>query len=178
MWRTLPHTEKYFRNHIKSNWNQILFTVHRLIWNSKRTLSVCCSKCTRKKIPHCWKIPEINSHIIEKSLEKQIKSWKTLEKNSLILEKSSKKIPFSLKNLLQNCLLIFGLENAGASSCIILPAGGKDITKLMYAKPISFPGIKIHNVFFFFFLLRTIFVRQSKLAQTLFIYIIVNWPNF
>ena len=29
------HTEKYFRNLIKSNLNQIVFTMHRLIWNSK-----------------------------------------------------------------------------------------------------------------------------------------------
>ena len=37
------HTEKCFRNLIKSNRNQIVFTIFRLIWNSKRTLSVCCS---------------------------------------------------------------------------------------------------------------------------------------
>ena len=39
-----PHelnTEKYFRNLIKSNRNQIVFTIFRLIWNSKRTLSAC-----------------------------------------------------------------------------------------------------------------------------------------
>ena len=34
------NTEKSFRNIIKSNRNQIVFTMHRLIWNSKRTLSV------------------------------------------------------------------------------------------------------------------------------------------
>ena len=31
------HTEKSFRNLIKSTRNQIVFTMHRLIWNSKRT---------------------------------------------------------------------------------------------------------------------------------------------
>ena len=40
------HTEKSFRNLIKSNRNQIRITMHRLIWNSKRTESVCCSKLT------------------------------------------------------------------------------------------------------------------------------------
>ena len=29
----LIHTEKYFRNLITSNRNQIVFTMHRLIWN-------------------------------------------------------------------------------------------------------------------------------------------------
>ena len=38
------HTEKYFRNLIESNRNPIVFTMHRSIWNSKRTLSVCCYK--------------------------------------------------------------------------------------------------------------------------------------
>ena len=37
------HTGKYFRKIIKSNQNQIVFTIFLLIWNSKRTLSVCCS---------------------------------------------------------------------------------------------------------------------------------------
>ena len=27
------HTEKSFQNHIKSNWNQIVFTIFRLKWN-------------------------------------------------------------------------------------------------------------------------------------------------
>ena len=36
--------EKYFQNLIESNPNQIAFNMHRLIWNSKRTVSVCCSK--------------------------------------------------------------------------------------------------------------------------------------
>ena len=31
------HTEKSFLNLIQSNWNQIVFTILRLIWNSKRT---------------------------------------------------------------------------------------------------------------------------------------------
>ena len=31
-------------NLIISNQNQIVFTMHRLIWNSKQTVSVCCSK--------------------------------------------------------------------------------------------------------------------------------------
>ena len=35
----LLHTEKSFRNLIKSILNQIVFTIHRLIWISKRTLS-------------------------------------------------------------------------------------------------------------------------------------------
>ena len=37
-WQTVSwvHTEKYFRNLIKSNRNQIVFTIYRLIWNSKR----------------------------------------------------------------------------------------------------------------------------------------------
>ena len=30
---SLLHTEKYFRNHIKSNQNQIVFDIFRLIWN-------------------------------------------------------------------------------------------------------------------------------------------------
>ena len=38
------HTEKSFRNPIKSNRNQIIFTIFRLVWNNKRTLSICCSK--------------------------------------------------------------------------------------------------------------------------------------
>ena len=38
------HTEKSFQNLIKSNRNQIVFAMHRCIWNSKRTASVCCSK--------------------------------------------------------------------------------------------------------------------------------------
>ena len=42
------HTEKSFRNLIKSKPNKIVFTMHRLIWNRKRTLSVCCSKSTGK----------------------------------------------------------------------------------------------------------------------------------
>ena len=37
-----------FRNHIKSNPNQIVFTMHRLIWNSKRRLSVCCFKSRKQ----------------------------------------------------------------------------------------------------------------------------------
>ena len=43
-----PHAEKSFRNLIKPNRNQIVFTIFRLIWNSKRTLSVCCSKSIGK----------------------------------------------------------------------------------------------------------------------------------
>ena len=42
------HTEKSFPNLIKSNRNQIVFTIFRLIWNRKRTLSVCCSKSIGK----------------------------------------------------------------------------------------------------------------------------------
>ena len=42
------YTEKSFRNFIKSTRNQIVFTIFRLIWNSKRTASVCCSKSIRK----------------------------------------------------------------------------------------------------------------------------------
>ena len=38
------YTEKFLWNIIKSNRNQIVFAIFRLIWNSKRTLSVCCSK--------------------------------------------------------------------------------------------------------------------------------------
>ena len=42
------HTEKAFPNLITSNRNQIVFTKHGLIWNSKRTRSVCCSKSIKK----------------------------------------------------------------------------------------------------------------------------------
>ena len=38
------HVEKSFPNLNKSNRTQIVFTMQRLIWNSKRTVSVCCSK--------------------------------------------------------------------------------------------------------------------------------------
>ena len=38
------HTENFFPNLIKLNRNQIVLTMHQLIWNSKRTLSVFCSK--------------------------------------------------------------------------------------------------------------------------------------
>ena len=31
------HTENCFRNLMKSTWNQIVFTIFRMIWNSKRT---------------------------------------------------------------------------------------------------------------------------------------------
>ena len=47
-WRYYMHTEKYFPNLIKSNRNQILFTIFRVIWNSKQT-SVCCSKSMGKR---------------------------------------------------------------------------------------------------------------------------------
>ena len=40
----IVQTEKYFWNLIKSNRNQIVFTIFQLIWNSKCTASVCCSK--------------------------------------------------------------------------------------------------------------------------------------
>ena len=36
------------RNLIKSNRNQIVLTILRLIWNSNRTVSVCCSKSIGK----------------------------------------------------------------------------------------------------------------------------------
>ena len=39
--------EKYFLFRIKSNRNQIVFTIFWLIWNIKRILSVCCSKSIR-----------------------------------------------------------------------------------------------------------------------------------
>ena len=43
--RTLSiDTDKYFPKLIKSNRNQIVFIIFRLIWKSKRTASVCCSK--------------------------------------------------------------------------------------------------------------------------------------
>ena len=42
------HIEKSFRSLFKSNQNQIVFTIFRLIWNSKRTVSVCCSKLIGK----------------------------------------------------------------------------------------------------------------------------------
>ena len=38
------HTDKYYRNLTQSNPNQSVFTVYWLIWNSKRTVSVCFSK--------------------------------------------------------------------------------------------------------------------------------------
>ena len=41
--RSLVRTEKSFRNLSKSNRNQIVFTIFRLIWNSKQTTSVWCS---------------------------------------------------------------------------------------------------------------------------------------
>ena len=42
--RSAPHTEKYFRNLIKSNRNQIVFTIFRLAWNSKRQTDTANSK--------------------------------------------------------------------------------------------------------------------------------------
>ena len=42
-------TEKCFRNLIKSHWNQIVFTIYRLIWNNKGKLCVCYSKSIEKK---------------------------------------------------------------------------------------------------------------------------------
>ena len=42
------HVEKSFPNLNKSNRTQIVFTMQRLIWNSKRTASVCCSKSVGK----------------------------------------------------------------------------------------------------------------------------------
>ena len=41
-------TGKCFRNLIKSNPNQIVFTIFRLIWKSKWTVSVCCSKSIKE----------------------------------------------------------------------------------------------------------------------------------
>ena len=38
-------TEKYFPNIIKSNRNQIVFTMHRLIWNGKKN-----SKTVNRKL--------------------------------------------------------------------------------------------------------------------------------
>ena len=43
-----------FSNLSKSNPNQIVFTMHRLIWNSKQTLSVCCSKSMRNMVNTIW----------------------------------------------------------------------------------------------------------------------------
>ena len=40
-WNISTHTEKSFRNLIILNWNKIVFTIFRMIWNSKRTVSVC-----------------------------------------------------------------------------------------------------------------------------------------
>ena len=48
------HIEKSFRNLIKSNRNQIVLYIFRLIWNSKRTASVCCSKVNRKMVNTIW----------------------------------------------------------------------------------------------------------------------------
>ena len=42
-------SEIYFRNLIKSNRNQIVFTKHQCIWNIKRTVSVFCSKSKTKR---------------------------------------------------------------------------------------------------------------------------------
>ena len=42
------HTEKFFRNHIKTIWNQVVFTIFQLIWNNKRTVSAYCSKSIEK----------------------------------------------------------------------------------------------------------------------------------
>ena len=39
----LTHTQRSLFQ-ILSNRNQIVFTMHRLIWNSKRTMSACCYK--------------------------------------------------------------------------------------------------------------------------------------
>ena len=44
----MMHTEKSFQNLIKSNRNQIVYTIFGLIWNRKRTVSVCCSKSIEK----------------------------------------------------------------------------------------------------------------------------------
>ena len=47
---TVSTQEKFFRNLIKSNRNQIVFTIFRLIWNSKRTVSVFGFKFNRKLV--------------------------------------------------------------------------------------------------------------------------------
>ena len=45
----LPHTEKSFRNLIKSNLNQIVFTIFRLIWNqTDLRLVTLYEKCNYK----------------------------------------------------------------------------------------------------------------------------------
>ena len=49
---TRIHTETFFRNHIKSNRNQIVFTMHRLIWNSKRTF--VWIQINRKMVNTIW----------------------------------------------------------------------------------------------------------------------------
>ena len=51
---TARHAGEYFPNLAKSNWNQIVFTVFRLIWNRKRTLSVCCFQIKRKMVNTIW----------------------------------------------------------------------------------------------------------------------------
>ena len=62
-----PHTEKSFRNLIKSTWNQIVFTILRLIWNQTdvrlvpnksengkyNLISGCFNKISRKKNSVC-----------------------------------------------------------------------------------------------------------------------------
>ena len=51
LWYFYPrrlHTETSFRNLIKTSRNQIVFTMYRLIWNSKMTLSAYCSKSIGK----------------------------------------------------------------------------------------------------------------------------------
>ena len=43
------HTEKYFRNVIKSNRNQIEFTMHQLIWNQMDTVRLVSNKSENGK---------------------------------------------------------------------------------------------------------------------------------
>ena len=45
------HTEKYFWNFIKSNRNQIVFTIFRLNWNSKRSVRF---KINQKMVNTIW----------------------------------------------------------------------------------------------------------------------------
>ena len=53
IWSLYIHTEKYFRNLLKSNRNRIVFTFFQLIWNSKWTVSVWF-QINRKIVNTIW----------------------------------------------------------------------------------------------------------------------------
>ena len=44
-YRLNVHTEKSFRNLVKSNWNQIVFTISRMIWNQRTSVWFQVNRC-------------------------------------------------------------------------------------------------------------------------------------